>query len=338
LKGIGSSAALFVSTSLAIARSAFGSDGLARGASFAEPDQAIWIAYDAPSLCPGAEVFMDRVHARTAHGDLAPSAEVARFRVIVSSGDMSSSARIQFIGADAQPATRTVSGRTCDEVVSAAALITALAIEATWSGAPPAPEESAPPARPSAPSDATLPPSESRSSWPRGWGLGAAGGIDSWTPGGGYGGGVWGEMLGRPPLELVQLAFRATTGSASVDARSARFKALMARLSLCPISLRIADRILLFPCAAVDVGRLAAEGQISAALSGPRTTAIFWSSAEAVLAMRWDLGEWIALEAGAELGFPLIRHTFIFEGPAQVVDEVPVVGAGAHAACVLRFH
>jgi hypothetical protein len=79
---------------------------------------------------------MARLRARTEHADLAPAGEGARFAVMVSSTETASSALIQFSGADALPVTRAVNGRTCDEVVSAAALITALSIEASWTGAP----------------------------------------------------------------------------------------------------------------------------------------------------------------------------------------------------------
>jgi hypothetical protein len=282
---------------------------------------------------------MERLRARTAHADLARAGEVAPFAVIVSSSENASSARIRFSGADAQPAIRTVSGRTCDEVVSAAALITALAIEATLSGAPPLPRESADPASPGVlPPDTAASPSEARSRWLHAWGLGATAGIDSWTPGGGYAAGIFGELAARAPLALVRLTLRATTGSASVDERSATFTSQMARLSLCPVSIEIAEPLILFPCAAIDAGRLAAEGDASAALPGPRTAAIFWSAAEAVLVVRWQLGAWMALDVGGELGFPLVRHTFVFEAPNQLVDEVPVVGAGVHAAFALRFH
>jgi len=341
LNRIRSSTVLLGLTSLAFARNAGGHDVARAGTIPVQPDATIGVAYDAPSSCPDASVFMERLRARTAHADLVPAPEVARFAVIVSSTDTASSARIQFSGAEVLPATRTVSGRTCDEVVTAAALITALAIEASLSGAPPLPADPAETTAPNLPSRDTPPPfssSEPPPGWLSGWGLGVGGGLDSLTPGGGFAWGVFGELAAHAPLALARLTLRGTAGSASVEARSATFTSLMARIAVCPLSFRIAEPFFLIPCAAVDMGRLAGEGEASAQLATPQSAAIFWSSAEAMLLARWHLGAVVALEAGGELGFPLIRHTFVFEWPRRLVYEVPAVETGVHVAFALRFH
>jgi hypothetical protein len=282
---------------------------------------------------------MERLRTRTAHADLAPVAEGARFSVIVSSTDSISSARIEFNDPDGMPATRTVSGRTCDEVVSAAALITALTIEAS-SGAPSPADPKEPTTANPLSRDTPLPlaPREPPPRWLRSWGFGATGGIDSWTPGAGFSWGGFGELAASAPLALVRLTALGATSSTSVDTRSASFTSLMARITVCPLSLRIAEPLFLIPCSAVDMGRVTGQGEASADLPTPHSTSIFWSSIEAMLLVRWHLGAVVALEAGAELGFPLVRHTFVFEGPTQVVYDVPSVGVGAHAAFAVRFH
>lgn len=304
-----------------------------------QQDEGARIAYEAPSRCPDASVFMERLRARTVHGDLAPAGEVARFVVIVSSTETGSSARLQLGGADGQSVTRTITGRTCDEVVSAAALITALAIEAMWGGAAPRPPELGEPSTPNFPRDPpVLVPSEPPASWLRSWGLGATGGFDAGTPGGGYAWGAFGELAARAPFERVRLTFRGTTGSASIDGRSASFDSLMGRISLCPFSLRIADPLLLLPCAAAEAGRLAGRGDASAALRDPRSAAILWLAAGAVVSLRWQLGALMAIEVGGDLRFPLVRHTFVFEWPTRLVYEVPVLAGGVHASVALVFH
>jgi hypothetical protein len=341
LKDIRAAPSTIALTSLALAGNAGAGDLPKGGVLPADPGSTVGVAYEAPSRCPDASAFVERLRARTSHGDLAPSSEVARFIVIVSSTQAASSARIEFSGADSQPVTRTVSGRTCEEVVSAAALITALAIEATLGGAPAVIPEATEPAATSPPVRDTVvapSPGEPRSIWLRGGGLGASGGLDSWTPGGGYAWGVFGELAGRAPLVFARLTLRGTAGSTSVEARSATFTSLMARLSLCPFSLQISEPISLIPCAAIDVGRLTGQGEASAELRTPRSAAILWSAAEAVLLVRWQLGDLVAIEAGGELGFPLVRHTFVFEWPTRLVYEVPALGAGAYAAVALRFH
>ena len=338
MRGIRSATALVGLTSLAIGRHAWAVEA-APGTASAESETTIGVAYEAPSHCPDAATFMARVRARTSHADLVAVAEVARFAVVVSSADMASSAVIRFSGDDAPSTTRTVTGRTCDEVVSAAALITALAIEATSSNAPIEAAEREPPA-PNSPADDAISsqPSQARSTWRRGWGIGAMGGLGSWLPGGEYVAGVFGEIAASVPLDLVRLTGRGTTASTSIDARSATFTSLTARLSLCPLSLQVAEPLFLLPCASLDVGRLAARGVASPELPSPRSAAIFWSSAAAEVLVRLQLGSMVVVEAGGELGFPLTRHTFAFDGPTRLVYEVPAVGVGAHGALVMRFH
>jgi hypothetical protein len=217
LKRIRSSTVLIALTSLGLARSASGQDVAAAGAVLVKPDAAVGVAYDAPPGCPEASVFMERLRTRTAHADLAPVAEGARFSVIVSSTDSISSARIEFNDPDGMPATRTVSGRTCDEVVSAAALITALTIEAS-SGAPSPADPKEPTTANPLSRDTPLPlaPREPPPRWLRSWGFGATGGIDSWTPGAGFSWGGFGELaasargdqlhIGRHAERVVHLA------------------------------------------------------------------------------------------------------------------------------------
>jgi hypothetical protein len=336
LKDIRAASARLALTSLTLAQTVGAAD--ATPALSPQQDENARIAYEAPSSCPDAMAFMERLRARTARGALASPGQVARFVVIVSSTETASSARLELGGAGGQSVARTVTGRTCDEVVSAAALITALAIEAVLGGAaqPRAPEDQSTPSLPRDPP--ILVPSEPRERWVRSWGLGVTAGLDAGTPGGGYAWGAFGELAGRAPFERVRLTIRGTTGSASIDGRSASFDSLMARISLCPFSLRLADPLALLPCAAADAGRLVGRGEPSADLREPRSAAILWLAAGAVVSLRWQLGALMAIEAGGELGFPLVRHTFVFEWPTRLVYEVPVLAGGVFASVALVFH
>jgi hypothetical protein len=303
------------------------------------------VAYRAPARCPDGAVFIERVRARTTRGDLTPTCESAGcFAVNVTSDDAASSARVEFLDANDQAVVRTVTGETCDEVVSAAALITALAIEANL-GPERDPNAEAPPpadAPAPAPSIREKPAPANRMDTDPGssltWGLGAAGGLDSWAaPGSAYAAAAFGEVGWRAPLRLVRLAFRGAAASTTINGRGATFTLLGARLSACPASLALSSKLELLPCAGIDVGRLAGRGEASAALPDPKQAAIFWSAAEALLMVRWQVGSLVALELGGELGFPLVRHSFIFEGPSQAIYDVPAVGAGVSAGAAVRF-
>jgi hypothetical protein len=89
------------------------------------------IVYRGPAVCPDGIAFLERVRLRTPRADLAHDGEPARFVVTVTASEGESSGRVEFTSHRSEPVVREVFGKTCDEVVSAAALITALAIEAT---------------------------------------------------------------------------------------------------------------------------------------------------------------------------------------------------------------
>ncbi|HMI85877.1 MAG TPA: hypothetical protein VK550_17390 [Polyangiaceae bacterium] len=296
------------------------------------------IRYRASPACPDGAAFIARVRSRTLHAALAGEGAAARFVVTVSSYDRETVGRVEFAGSGEEGVVRHVAGKTCDEVVSAAALITALAIEATVEPEPvpvarlddsdeaPQKEQTTP-----APGAAPL-------RYPLGWGAGATVGIDGWSaPRGAYTFGAFGEMSGPTGLHLVRFGFRGATGSASIDERSAAFVMLGGRLSLCPVSLDLATHLEIAACAGIELGYLGGRGQPNAALPRAGSASIFWSAASTELLVRWRAGQIVVLEVGGELGFPLVRHNFIFEVPTQLIHEVPSVGAGVRVGAALHF-
>ena len=142
----------------------------------------------------------------------------------------------------------------------------------------------------------------------------------------------------RAPPSIVRLGFRAATGSASIEERGATFLMLGGRLSVCPFSFELANHLELAPCTGINLGQLTGHGVGSAALPEPRDAAIFWASAQGELSLRWSAAKPLVVHGGAELGFPLVRHTFIFEGPTRLIYDVPVVGVGASVGVSVRFH
>jgi hypothetical protein len=295
------------------------------------------IRYRAPPACPDGVTFIERVRSRTPHAALAGEGAAPSFVVTVTSSEGESVGRVEFAGSREEGVVRHVSGKTCDEVVSAAALITALAIEAMAAPeavAVPTFDDSKGPMKEPTPPDPGAGPARTAF----GWGAGATVGIDGWSaPSGAYTFGAFGEMSGPAGLRLMRLGFRGATGSASIDERAAAFLLLGGRLSLCPVSLDLVTHLEIAPCAGIELGYLGGRGKPSAALPEARAAAIFWSAAATELLVRWHAGQVIVLELGGELGFPLVRHNFIFEGPTQLIYEVPALGAGLRIGAALHF-
>lgn len=99
------------------------------------PAELVRIAYDAPADCPSRDVFLARVRSRVGTAWEAPPEGAARaVQVTVVRESGKSAGRLAFVDENGRPVHRAVSGATCDDVVSAIALVTALAIESRLAG------------------------------------------------------------------------------------------------------------------------------------------------------------------------------------------------------------
>jgi hypothetical protein len=286
--------------------------------------------YRAPPGCPDERTFVETVAEHIDRGRLASSsdAHASTMSIDVTVGQGESSGRLEFIdAANGETVVRAVAGRTCDEIVSGLALIAALAIEAR-APAEPAPE--APAEDPPAPSHAlpeTLPEKSAAVSRVR-FGAGVSGGVDSSSsPGAAFAAGIDAEVAWRAPLRFARLGARRVANDVSLNDRSASFTRWAARLEACPISLVLSPRLEMPACAALELGQLSGAGRASAALLDPQSAKILWTAAEASAGLRWEPDLWW-IEARGSAGLPLVRHNFVFRGPAETVFEVPVVGWG----------
>jgi hypothetical protein len=308
--------------------------GFVAALSPARADDAARVTYRAAPGCPDAAAFLERVRERTPHAVLGQDGANAAFVVTVRSAEGASSGRVDFADSTGERVVRHVAGSTCDEVVSAAALITALAVEAKLTTSDPPPHGHVEKAAP-------LPDVAREAEPPRGsptWSVGATAGVDSWSlPSSAYSAAVFGELGSAAPFRYVRLGIRGATGATSIDERNASFRLLAGRLSLCPFAIDLAPQFELTPCAGIDIGPLHGEGQASAALPNTRSATIFWGAAHAALRLRWRMARAFTFELGGELGFPLVRHDFVFELPHQMVGQVPVVGAGIALGAVVHF-
>jgi hypothetical protein len=292
------------------------------------------VVYRSVPGCPDASAFLARLSVRLPDAIVVPEGAPAAFVVTVSSSAEESTARVERIEADGENVVRRVSGKTCDEVVSAAALITALGIEARVG-------PNHPPRVESADMAATLPRDAAHGATPgraSEWSAGAALGVDSWSaPGGALTAGAFGELGTQAPFRYLRLGLRGATGSTAIEQRGASFLLLAGGPSLCPVELGLGAGLEITPCAGIELGALRGRGEQSAALPSPQSASIFWAAAHVDLRLRWRVAETFSFEGGGELGIPLVRHSFIFEGPNEMIHEIPVAGAGATVGGVVHF-
>jgi hypothetical protein len=345
-----------VSTARGIA-SALGTSVLAAlspsaAAADAEP---IRIEYRAPASCPGEADFAAQVTGRTTRARLASPGETARtftIEITASGGAIRGKLTI-----DKPRAVREVKGGTCDEVISALGLVTALAIDPRASTAPKPP----PPPPPSAPSPPPPPPKprehfppppryaplpwygpiadplpalltpapEAR--WRVGWGL-HFGGASAIAPSilpvlGGF------VAIARDSSAVLAPSFRlailrADSGWITSGASLARFAWTAARAEGCPIRLEPAPSLGIVPCVHITAGALDASGISLAPQPG---SARPWVAPGLLARVAWDIVDRVFLEAEGGVDFPLIRDTFYF-APANTAHAVPVAGGsfGVH--------
>jgi hypothetical protein len=244
-----------------------------------------------------------------------------------------------FTDATGRPVSRAVSARSCGEVVSGIALVTALAIqsqvfEEEVAAAPAPTVPTGPAAAPGAPTTASTPPPTSRpSTWTHDFGLwfGVADGLGPRLTTGV--GALWGLGPVSHPSFIRLVADWYDTGTMDRKGGRVRFRLLAGRLEVCPVRLALTRWLVVPACAGVEAGRLTAEGKN--VVTGA-TDHVTWAAAVLAPRVRLELGRGFA-EVVAEERFPLVRQSFEFRQPKQVVHEIPDVSFGAAAAVGLRF-
>jgi hypothetical protein len=132
----------------------------------AEPER-VRIQFSAPKRCPDETAFLRALRQRTGRFQLASGAEQTRmFAVTITQTESSVAGRLEIQGPGTGVSLRNVFGKTCDEVMAALALMTALAVDPdALSPSAPSPSSAAPtaPAR-AGPSTRTLKPPASEAS------------------------------------------------------------------------------------------------------------------------------------------------------------------------------
>ncbi len=310
------------------------------------------VVYVAPAECPGVEAFLDAVRAQTPNARAPGEDEPARTLAVHVDRDQGQlRGRLTIDELDGRKSVREVSGKTCEEVVSAIALVTALAIDAGPdaiveappappattarpgpTAPPPAPAQRDPPA-PVAPA-APVAPITSTTRWEFGVQSGAFGAV---APNIAWGGLVFLEMSewNQPGFAYSFRAALTIAQSPTFDSGGGdvSFQWTAVRLSGCPLALLVGP-ITARPCVGLDAGSLLGRGtDLPTPLQATRAwvAATFEGRAALLTAGRF------VIEAGGGLTVPLIRDTFVFQSPARIIHQVPQVGGFGTAGVGVTF-
>ncbi|HVU04503.1 MAG TPA: hypothetical protein VHE30_22250 [Polyangiaceae bacterium] len=309
----------------------------------AEESVALRLAYSAPEGCPSPADFLDEVHARTARYRPASGEESATaLTVTIREVRGGNQGTLSLASPDGARTARRVTAGDCTQVVSALALMTALAIDPDASTEPvrkraeTTPQATPPPVIARAatkPSRRSAPPVE-RARLRPGVGM-LAEGLAGVAP--------EPMVLLRPMAELgwtgpgPEPAFRlsgaigrrATTGSDG----GGEFSLASVRVEGCPVRLDVTGRVRVSPCVAMDGGRLQVAGlgvTPSERVSRP------WIAGGIVARLEWEIVNVLVLEVAAEGFVPFLRDRF-FVGDGATVHRTAMLLPGGTAGLGVRF-
>jgi hypothetical protein len=333
------------------------------------------VEYHAPASCPDESAFLAAVRARTARFQRVERDATRTFIVVVSRGDDRGTVRgrLDVIDASGARTTREFTGDTCENVLGALALISALAIDPNASTAPvpsaaapptvpgssptsvpPSEPPSAPPSeprseRPSAPPILTLPSAppparEAVAPTPRralSWWLDVGVGIT-----------VTGAVAPEPlvgamlfaeagmashalfaPSVRVGTAFSPDASFGVPNVGAATFRWTAGFVEACPVRW-LAGALSFTPCARADAGGLHGQGSgIAHSTSDTR----LWIDIAAMARGRWAPSRAVFIEFEAGALVPLTRDRFHFAAPDVTIHEAPAVGAMGAVAAGVHF-
>ena len=304
----------------------------------------IILNYTAPLECPAADRFLSEVASRTAlFRPAEPNEPGTTLTVVIKEVRGGHRGTLKLEAQDGATSSRHVSAADCEQIVSALALMTALAIDPNASTASTATvAKPPPPAAPVAPSVLNTPPpvaAPERSSAPRrirfqvGMGLEALGGVAP-KP----------LLLVRPYAELGSSgpsrwssALRLSVGFGRKVVREssegAEYTLLAGRLEGCPARFRAWHAVQISPCVAMDAGRLEVVG---IGITPAERVTPPWIAPGALLRLQWEIVDVLVLDIAGEAFLPLERSRF-FVDAGTTLHRTPVVAGGATAALGVRF-
>jgi hypothetical protein len=302
----------------------------AEAAEDATPD----VQYVVPAACPDVRTFRERLDARVAGASKeAVSKSLRAITIRIDETPAGYSGSLVIRDTDGAASTRELSAPTCDEVVDAFAVLSALTMGIVASGSlvPPRVESKPPPARVPAPPPPRSPPAPAspRDRWR--FSVGADVTIVTFV----------GPTLGVGPEPFVDLsregrsllspAFRLSGAriggeGASAGGGSASLALTALRLEGCPLRLPFARNLWGAPCLGVRAGAAQGNGTIGSQSQGATE---LWLSLELLARVRWAPWDWLVFEAQGGGSAPLFRYEFYFapDAPQNGLYETPVLGA-----------
>lgn len=308
-----------------------GSDAHAEGDG--ENEEPVVVEYRAPPGCPTEEAFIDQLRRRGIRAPLAAPGEKARTFQIDVKTETRPHGRLTVIGLDGKRVTRTVAGRSCEELVSGLAVMTAVAISPlALAEPPPEPEPPAPTPSPAPP--ASAPPPEPPMEAPRSKEAPpqprAAAQIEVGTgirvfslltvaPEPILGAGVFVDLQrARASLRVgIDQTLPDTIGDGFAQAR---FAWTTARAELCPTFVSF-GALSFAPCAVLDLGVVRATDSRG---DHPQDDLRFWATAGGLARVRFAMTRRWYVELGPALTATLSRDSFILRPSSPIYKPAPV--------------
>jgi hypothetical protein len=327
---------------------------LARGEALGQsaPEQ-VFLKYSGVPGCSDAATFRSEFRARTSRAVLREDGDPGgrSFTITVAKEQGRIVGRVEQRRADGSTSEREVSGQSCAEVISALALIAALAVDpqAASAHAPQDPDEAAPslgkepaPAPPPPPEPSVRANEESRKPEPdprhvdnARWRLaaGVQGGVVSGMfPKAAFASsifvetGLWSPSVLAPTIRLS--AIGSISRSVPAERGEAHFQWAAAGLQGCPLRFRLRDELHGYPCVFGEAGFLAGEGT---GVSEPDSRTRPWFGLGALIRLQWTPSEQFFVEAEGGIRVPLARDRFVFDLGGRT-DSIHVVGLGGAAS------
>jgi hypothetical protein len=309
------------------------------------PGQPFRLEYWAEGHCPDAAEFARQIQSRAPRLRPAEGAEPALgFYAELSERAGSATGRLTARRPDGREVTREVRGTTCDDVVTALALIAALAADPSQPVAVPQTRPAAPAPPPSKPrqhSDDALPvPIETPDPAQR-WTFGVGGGLSfdssiAPSPGSGIGVEFAAEGRGGSPVRplFALSAIRAAAANTSTGAGNASFTWLAFRGTVCPLRWPEDTPLFIRPCLFLDAGVL--EGNVTLnALSKDQSKS--WFAAGGFARVEALADEVLSFQLDGGVTAALKRDTFDAGPEAPSAFQVPAAGVLGRIGLSYRF-
>lgn len=129
----------------------------------------------------------------------------------------------------------------------------------------------------------------------------------------------------------------AASGAVDAGPGGARFTRGIGRLDACADLLRPARWLALAPCAGAEAGFLHGSGLVGATIVEVNEVTVPWASLGLLARVTVSPGALVRVDVQGGPQFSLVRRSFVFESPAQLIHEVPAVTWTLHLGAGLSF-